>query len=80
MEEDHKKEIEEIIGGMKCPKDFKCYKSGFEDLCKAKDIGIELLLKCLEENPQKCLFSSPFGVGYLCQCPLRYYICNKLKK
>ena len=80
MEEDHKKEIEEIIGGMKCPKDFKCYKSGFEDLCKAKDIGIELLLKCLEENPQKCPFSSPFGVGYLCQCPLRYYIVKKLKK
>ena len=80
MEEDYKKEIEKIIGGMKCPKDFICYKSGFEDLCKAKDIGIESFLKCLEENPQKCLFSLTFGFGYVCQCPLRYYIVKKLKR
>ena len=41
MEQNQKQEIEKIIGGIKCPKDFKCYKSGFENLCKAKDIGIE---------------------------------------
>ena len=27
LEQDFKKEIEEIIAGIKCPKDFKCYKS-----------------------------------------------------
>ncbi len=80
MEEDHKKQIEEIIGGMKCPRDFECYKSGFEDLCKAKDIGIESFLECLEKNPQECKFSVDYGYGYLCRCPLRYYICDKLKK
>jgi hypothetical protein len=36
VEEDHKKQIKRIIGGLKCPKDFKCYKSGFKALCKAK--------------------------------------------
>jgi len=80
VEQDHKKQIEEIIGGMKCPRDFKCYKSGFENLCKAKDIGIESFLKCLEENPQECKFSLSFGYSYLCQCPLRIYIVKKLKK
>lgn len=35
------KEIKEIIGHLKCPKDFNCYKSGFDVLCKAKDVGIE---------------------------------------
>ncbi len=36
------KQIKEIIGHLKCPKDFKCYKSGFDVLCKVKDIGMEL--------------------------------------
>ena len=37
MEQDDK-EIEEIIGQMKCLKDFRCYESRFEVLCKGKDI------------------------------------------
>jgi hypothetical protein len=80
MEEDLKKEIEEIIGQMQCPKDFVCYKSGFETLCRAKEIGVELFLQCLEETPQKCKFSVFLGRSYLCQCPLRFYIFKKLKK
>ena len=59
--EKHKKEIEKIIGGMKCPRDFKCYKSGFKNLCKAKDIGVEGYVECLEDNPAACVFSVPFG-------------------
>jgi hypothetical protein len=58
-----KTEIEEIIGGMTCPKDFKCYASGFENLCKSRDFGNEFLLECLEETPLQCTFSA---VG--CQC------------
>ena len=80
MEEEHKKQIEKIISGMECPKDFTCYKSGFEDLCKAKDIGIESFLECLEENPRDCKFLLSFGYGYLCHCPLRCYIAKKLRK
>jgi len=29
MDEETKKEIEEIIGKMQCPNDFQCYRSGF---------------------------------------------------
>jgi hypothetical protein len=80
MDEAQKKEIEEIISQFKCPKDFQCYKSGFEVLCKAKDIGIESFLLCFEEDPRKCKFSLALERGYLCECPLRIYIAKKLKK
>jgi len=82
MEQDNRKEIEEIIGQLKCPKDFKCYRSGFETLCKAEDIGMKTYLKCLEEDASHCLFSMSFGSGsmYFCACPLRVYISKKLKK
>lgn len=77
MGEDCKKQIEEIVGQLKCPKDFRCYKSGFEVLCKVKDIGMELFLECLEENPSECKFSLFLGRSYFCRCPLRIYIYKK---
>jgi len=72
--------IKEIIGGMKCPKDFICYKSGFEKLCKAEDVGKKSILLCLEENPIDCKFSLPIGSTYYCQCPLRVYLAKNLKR
>ncbi len=80
MEEDLEREIEEIVGGMKCPKDFRCVKSGLQNLCRARDMGIEAVLECLEENPEDCKFSFRFGGAYFCECPLRVYILKKLKK
>ena len=80
MEGDVKLQIEEIIGQMKCPKDFICYKSGFESLPKVEDTGTESFIKCLGEDPQHCTFSIPFGYGYLCHCRLRVYIAKKLKR
>ena len=80
MEQDHEKELQEIIGGFTCPKDFKCYKSGFEDLCRAKDVGIHSILECLEEDAALCLFSINVHDAYYCECPLRIYIAKRLKK
>jgi hypothetical protein len=51
MKAEVSKKIEEIMAGMKCPKDFRCAESGFERLCKAEDIGLENHLLCLEDNP-----------------------------
>jgi len=73
-------EIEELINQFKCPKDFKCYKSNFEALCEAEDIGLEAYVRCLEEKPQLCQFSVPVGYTHFCRCPLRVYICKKLVK
>jgi hypothetical protein len=79
MDEETKKEIEEIIGKMQCPNDFQCYQSGLETLCKAKLVGTKDFLLCLEKKPLKCKFLS-VGKGYVCECPLRYYIYSKLNK
>jgi hypothetical protein len=74
------KEIAEIIGDLKCSKDFKCKKSGFKNLCKAKVAGTDAqLLVCLEKHPKKCEFFN-LAAGYICECPLRIYIAKKLKK
>jgi len=76
----NKKEIEEIMGEVQCPKHFICYESGLDTLCRARDIGLERFLECMEEDPKKCSFSVPLGVASLCQCPHRVYICKKLGK
>ena len=80
MKEEDKKKIEEIMSGLKCEKNFNCADSGFEILCKAKDIGLDNYLDCLESDPQKCNFVLSFGDGYMCQCPVRVYLAKKLKK
>lgn len=75
-----KPKLENIIGGLKCPKNFRCYKSKYKDLCKAKDIGMESFLICLDKDPHKCEFSFSFGYKYFCKCPLRVFIAKELKK
>ena len=80
MLEDYKTEIKEIIAKNRCTKGFECYESGFRILCKAKDIGIDSFLECLETKPNACKFSFPFGLMYLCKCSLRIYIANKMNK
>ena len=81
MEQELEKEIEEIMGGITCPKDFKCCTEGLENLCKAEDVGLQWYLLCLEPQPQECKFSVlVVQHKYLCECPLRIYITKKLKK
>ena len=80
MTQKQRTEIEKIISRIKCPKDFECYKSGFEKLCKARNYGLKGYIECLEENSQECNFSLAFGKGYLCKCPLRIYAAKKLRK
>ena len=80
MKEEVSRKITEIIGEMHCPEDFSCAESGFTELCKAKDIGLESFLECLEPDPSHCKFALAFGHAYYCRCPLRVYISKTLKK
>ena len=66
MKEEHRKKIKEIIGDMKCPKNFICVEAGFTNLCKAKDFGLERYLECLEEYPG--------GVGLLYDSRMDTYV------
>jgi hypothetical protein len=80
VEQDPQKEIARIVGQLKCPKDFECYKSGLETPCKAKDVGLESHLVCLEKCPFQCKFSVVFGGLYYCNCPLHIYLAKESKK
>ncbi len=77
--EAHAQKIESIRSDMKCPKDFVCCESGFENLCKAHNRGVTGYLDCLEEKATGCGFSVSFGHSRLCTCPLRVYLGKKLR-
>jgi len=78
MDEEERNKIREIVGQMDCPKGFKCVEPGFQVLCRAKDIGLETFLECLEEDHLRCPFLVSFGDALLCECPLRRYIARSL--
>lgn len=72
--------IEKLVAAFQCPKDFICYRSGFEMLCKAEDIGLRTYLKCIDIEAQTCVFSSASGDSYLCKCPLRIYLAKEINR
>ena len=80
MKNMNKKKIKEIMKDKKCLKKYICLKSEFEYLCKAKDMGYDNFLECLEKNSAECTFALSFGHGHLCKCPLRIYIAKEMKK
>lgn len=78
--QENKTQIEEIISGIECPKDFECYKSGFENLPKTRIIVSGEVVECLEESSRMCNLSFSFGSGYFCKCPLRRYITKNFNR
>ena len=45
------------------------YGNGFLSHCRRKDLGLKSYLLCLEDNPDTCRHSLPFGSDYFCKCP-----------
>ncbi len=45
------------------------YGNAFYFSCRRKDLGLDSYLLCLENNPEKCIHSLPFGNDYFCKCP-----------
>ena len=80
MEQGLEKELNALKADLVCAKDFKCCTGGLENLCKAKDIGLEEHLQCLEESSWFCPFSVSFGTVYYCHCHLRMHIVKMLGK
>ncbi len=80
MKEEERKKIEQLMGEIECPKDFKCVKENFDRLCQVRKFGFYEHLECLEKNPSHCPFAVHFIYRYICICPLRVYFAQKLKK
>ncbi|MHC4721298.1 MAG: hypothetical protein ACYS6I_01175 [Planctomycetota bacterium] len=64
---------------MECPKDFICRRSGFENLCKVKDIGMAHLICLGAPTDRICRHTVTFDCEFLCTCPLRTYIARTLE-
>jgi hypothetical protein len=75
-------QVEHIMAGMECVKDFECYQTGFEKLGRVRDEGLDDYVWCLEEEgkARDCGFSLSFGDAVLCRCPLRVYVAKNLEK
>ena len=76
---EHVETMEEIMedmrdGSSNCLKNFGCYTSSLEELCKVKGIGAFDTIQCIGGDAPCCVFS--FGVmeDRYCKCPLRRYI------
>ena len=80
ISQEHKNEMETIIaemrqGTVKCRKDFQCYTSSLEKLCKVKGIGAFDSIQCVSESARCCGLSFVIHGQIFCKCPLRRYIC-----
>ena len=80
LSKDITSEIDQLIGTFECSKDYSCYKLNFEELCEAVIFGDGVMIECVDKQASDCQFSSPFGEGYFCSCPIRAYVAKKLKK
>gem|GEM_PF-526188 len=75
--EEEKQIIRRFMGSVDCPKDFSCLATDSQALCKARDIGSDIYLECLEDFPETCSLSMPFGETNFCRCPVRIYLARK---
>ncbi len=74
MDEGIREYIRELMGTVSCRKDFECADKGFEQLCLARDIGLDKHLECLDPDVACCSFALTYGEGYYCRCPIRVYL------
>ena len=63
-----------------CKKDFECYASSFENLCKVKHIGAFDEIECDSEDAQCCGLSFDAMSHQYCKCPLRRYIAQNFHR
>ena len=79
MQQDIHSKIDQLRDSIKCQKDFSCINSNFKQMGKARDLGLNSFIECMEE-PNSCTFDFSYGNKKLCSCPLRVYISQNLKK
>jgi hypothetical protein len=69
-------QIEETIPDLNLLVECKRYKPGIGVSCKARDVGLDSYVKCLEKDSNSCPFSFSYGRSYYCTSPARIYIAK----
>ena len=72
--------VQKIIGGITCPKDFLCATVDRGPFLTTDKSGLTSLFVCLEKEIKACTFVDTGGEHHLCKCPLRSYLHRELKQ
>ena len=80
MDEEELIRIKKTLENSTCPHGCKCYRLNPDEICKARATDLENLLECLEDDPEQCTFSMPFGGTYFCKCQTRIELAKILDK
>ncbi|MCK5024008.1 MAG: hypothetical protein KAR56_00145 [Thermoplasmata archaeon] len=78
MDEEKLNNIKQILENAACSHSCKCYQVKPDEICKARATDLENLLECLEDDPEQCTFSMPFGGTYFCKCQTRIELAKIL--
>jgi hypothetical protein len=83
--QEHRQRMESIIeemqsSGVKCLRDFQCYQSSLEKLCKIKGVGAFDNVECYSEEARCCGLSFAVDSKRFCKCPLRKYISQNFRR
>jgi hypothetical protein len=71
-------DVQKIMAETDCPRSFRCYESGLEDLTPVKVISHNAI-ECLKARESFCPMSVAFGLSIvICKCPLRKYVAVTL--
>jgi hypothetical protein len=71
MEKTHIQQTKETLAGQKLLAECERYKPGVGFICKAKDIGLDSFVQCLEKDSHLCVFSIRYAHSYFCKSPAR---------
>jgi hypothetical protein len=69
-------EAEKVINGLRL---CRWFQPGFGFSCKAKYLGFDCYVECLEKDV-KCPFSVSYADSYFCASPARVYFAKQLEK
>jgi len=73
-------QMKESLAGQKIFAECKRYKPGVGFICKAKDIGLDIFVQCLEKDSRRCPFSVRYSRSYFCKSPARVHAAKELEK
>ncbi len=81
MEQLTREQVKNLLGDLVCNKGLRCVENGFDELCKAKDIGDKSFLVCLEEDGECSLTTFPGEDQHRwCRCPVRFFIKKEFNR